>query len=118
MEYLQITKAVTVIVRFCRTGNDPQIIRNSRPFFVKTSNPGPIVRNHHHQQVGIGAVRGEHRTLTADLTPVPPCAGLAELAQVHGLLVAQGGLNREIFTFLLQWRGGGGLTSRLIPATS
>ena len=90
MEYLQITKDVTIIVKcFCRTGNDPQIIRNSRPFFVKTSNPGPILRNHHNQQVGVGAVRGEHRALSAHLAPVATCAGLAELAQVDGLLVAQ-----------------------------
>ena len=91
MEYLQITKDVTIIVKcFCRTGryyiyyvgNDPQIIRNSRPFFVKTSNPGPILRNHHNQEVGVGAVSGEHGALPADLAPVPPSAGLGELVQV------------------------------------
>ena len=79
---------------FCRTGNDPQITRNSRPFFVKTSNPWPILRNHHHQQVSIGAISCKHGALPAHLAPVAPSAGLAELVQVHRLLVAQLPLKR------------------------
>ena len=31
---------------------------------------GTFLRHHHHQQVSVGAVRGEHRALLADLAPV------------------------------------------------
>ena len=91
---------------FCWTGNDPQIIRNSRPFFVKTSNPGPVLRHDHHQEVGVGAVRGEHWSLPAHLAPVPACAGLAQAAQVDGLLVAEVALRRSFLLFVPQCQGG------------
>ena len=75
---------------------------------------GPILGSDDHQQIPEGGVGGKHRSLSTDLAPVSARRGLAEVAQVDGLVVTESSLQKGRITEVIAEIC---LTSRLIPGT-
>ena len=70
------------------------------PSLVESTYLGSIQRDHDHQQVSVGAVRGEHGALATDLAPVPARAGLAQPPEVDRVLGAELSLKRDGLVFI------------------
>ena len=56
---------------------------------------GTFLGDHNHQEVSVGAVRGEHRALLAHLTPVPASAVQRERGEGHVVHAGLGQLHGD-----------------------